>query len=260
MTGIQNMVAPVQTPIPRLLCYESAIQTMPIAVVVTDRDGNVECANESAEVFFEMGCTDLIGSSILELVCERNIGTAEEAAELTIAFEGALRWGATRAALPLTLKNGIQGKGKHFSLSVSAVRNPAAEVIGAVVTMAEIGAINKPAASVEAPQPQGNNRSSIFVRSGGKLVRVRLQELQWVEAMENYVLLQTLHEKLIVHTTMKTMEDVLSDKGYQRIHRSFIVRTADIERIEENQVMLNGAALPIGKSYRNKLLEGLTLI
>ena len=251
------MVTSLQSPTARLLCFESALQTMPIAVLVTDKEGNIECANESSELFFGVGSDELLGQSLLQMVGERSIGMVEDTAELTMALEGTLRWGATRAALPLTLKSELQSAGKHYSLTVSAVRNPATEVVGAVVTMAETGPC-KPLP--EAPQPLSPNRNSIFVRSAGRLVRVRLQELQWVEAMENYVQLQTTHEKLIVHATMKTMEDALSDKGYQRIHRSYIVRTADIERIEENQVVLNGAALPIGKSYRNKLLEGLTLI
>jgi DNA-binding LytR/AlgR family response regulator len=91
-------------------------------------------------------------------------------------------------------------------------------------------------------------------------VRVLLDELLWIEAMENYVQLQTTTDKFTVHATLKSMVDALEGKGYQRIHRSFLVKKEEIERIEENHVVVQGKLLPIGKSYRAQLLESLTLI
>jgi DNA-binding LytR/AlgR family response regulator len=106
----------------------------------------------------------------------------------------------------------------------------------------------------------GDQRKSIYVRHAGRYIRVLMEELLWVEAMENYVQLQTTKEKLVVHVTMKSIAEALASKGFRRIHRSFIVKLDAIESIEENHVIIEGVALPIGKSYRAALLDGLTLI
>jgi DNA-binding LytR/AlgR family response regulator len=109
-------------------------------------------------------------------------------------------------------------------------------------------------------EPTAEQRKSIFVRHSGRYIRVLIDELLWVEAMENYVQLQTTRDKLVVHVTMKSIAEALASKGFRRIHRSFIVKLEAIESIEENHVIIDGVALPIGKSYRAGLLAGLTLI
>ena len=104
----------------------------------------------------------------------------------------------------------------------------------------------------------------IFIKKNTSLVRLKYNDILWVEAMENYVIFTTYNEKFTVHYTMKSVEQKLPTKKFVRIHRSFIVNVGVIDFIEENLVYIKtnegSKALPIGKSYKDDLLNDLNLI
>lgn len=104
----------------------------------------------------------------------------------------------------------------------------------------------------------------IFIKKNSSLVRLKLSEILWVEALENYVVVNTGKEKHTIHFTMKAIENQLPGSTFKRVHRSFIVNVKKISSIEDNSILLRyttGSKLvPIGKSYREKLLKELRLI
>lgn len=90
----------------------------------------------------------------------------------------------------------------------------------------------------------------------GKFVRVNFGEINYVEAMQNYVCIQTSTEKLITYLSMKEVEEHLPAPDFARVHKSFIVHLPKVKSIEGNQVVLgNGTVVPIGLSYKTALLE-----
>ncbi len=104
----------------------------------------------------------------------------------------------------------------------------------------------------------------IFIKRGSTLVRLSYSDILFIEALENYVIVTTFHEKYTIHFTMKSIVDKLPSSIFKRVHRSFIVNINKIKGIEDNAVILTveeGAkVLPIGKSYRDKLLNEINLI
>lgn len=105
----------------------------------------------------------------------------------------------------------------------------------------------------------------IFIKKkNSTLVRLRYDEILWVEALENYVTVNTFKEKFTIHFTMKAIENKLPSNKFKRVHRSYIVNINQIEQIEDNNVIIkvdNGnKVIPIGKSYRDNLMDDLNLI
>lgn len=105
----------------------------------------------------------------------------------------------------------------------------------------------------------------IFIKKkNSTLVRLRYDEILWVEALENYVTVNTFKEKFTIHFTMKAIENKLPSGKFKRVHRSYIVNINQIEQIEDNNVIVkvdNGnKVIPIGKSYRDNLMDDLNLI
>ena len=105
----------------------------------------------------------------------------------------------------------------------------------------------------------------IFIKHRSSLVRMKYDDILWVEAMENYVVINTFNEKYTIHFTMRSIEDKLPMKRFMRIHRSFIVNLASISTIEDNadQIVTSEKAknsIPIGKSYKDGLLKALNVI
>lgn len=113
-------------------------------------------------------------------------------------------------------------------------------------------------------------RPEIFVKQEQRLMRVPTLDLQYVEALGDYVNLHTLRERLTVYGTMKDLETKLPGHDFARIHRKYIVRLDRIVAIETDSVMLDGGPgaapgrapirVPIGSSYKAGLLARLTVI
>ena len=104
----------------------------------------------------------------------------------------------------------------------------------------------------------------IFVKKGSSLVKVKYKDILWIEALENYVVINTLADKFTIHFTMKAIENQLPSPLFKRVHRSFIVNLKSIFSIEDNSVVIKltegRKVIPIGKSYRDQLLSDINLI
>ena len=109
---------------------------------------------------------------------------------------------------------------------------------------------------------EGDNE--IFIKKHTKLVRVRYDEILWIEALENYVMITTYNDKFTIHFTMKAIESKLPSNVFLRVHRSYIVNKSKIAVIEDNSIGIEYEDeikyIPIGKSYRDKLLGDINLI
>lgn len=105
----------------------------------------------------------------------------------------------------------------------------------------------------------------IFIKKkNSTLVRLRYDDILWVEALENYVTVNTYKEKFTIHFTMKAIENKLPMVKFKRVHRSYIVNIHRIEYIEDSNVVIKTESgtkiIPIGKSYRDALMDDLNLI
>ena len=102
----------------------------------------------------------------------------------------------------------------------------------------------------------------IFVKSNARLVKVKTNTILFVEALKDYVVINTAEARYTIHSTMKDIEKKLPHKEFQRIHRSFIVRIDKIVAIEQPSIIIEGGKkiLPIGGSYKEDLINRINLI
>ncbi len=104
----------------------------------------------------------------------------------------------------------------------------------------------------------------IFIKKNSSLVRIKYNDILWVEALENYVVINTTTDKFTIHFTMKSIENQLPMVKFKRVHRSFIVNVSRITSIEDNSVIIkmtdSKKVIPIGKSYRDRLLNEINLM
>ena len=107
-------------------------------------------------------------------------------------------------------------------------------------------------------------KDEIFIKKNSTLVRLRYDDILWVEALENYVIFNTFDDKYTIHFTMKAIEQKLPMEKFSRVHRSYIVNTGCIEVIEDNSVLIKThdgtKTIPIGKSYKDKLMGDINLM
>lgn len=104
----------------------------------------------------------------------------------------------------------------------------------------------------------------IFVRKDTALLKMNVKDIAYVEALENYIILNTTDRKFTLHFTMKGIENQLPSDLFLRIHRSFIVNKQLIKTIDESSVMLdlgtNLKTIPIGKSFRSVILNDIRVM
>jgi len=104
-----------------------------------------------------------------------------------------------------------------------------------------------------APAPQKSD--DIYLKIDSLLVRFNLQDILWIEAYGDYVKVKTEEKVYVVYATLKSVEDALPTSEFIRIHRSYIVRIDKIINIDATNLQIAKKILPIGSSYRKKLLE-----
>jgi two-component system response regulator LytT len=97
----------------------------------------------------------------------------------------------------------------------------------------------------------------IFVKSNSRLVKVRTKDIYFVEALKDYVVINTSNARYTIHSTMKDIERKLSPNEFIRVHRSFIVRIDKIVAIEQPNLILEDEKkpIPIGGSYKDELAK-----
>ncbi len=107
-------------------------------------------------------------------------------------------------------------------------------------------------------------REELFIKKNSALVRLRYEEILWIEALENYVIFTTFKDRYTIHFTMKSIEQRLPQSKFTRVHRSFIVNTSSIDVIEDNSIIIKteegNKSIPIGKSYKDKLMRDINII
>jgi DNA-binding LytR/AlgR family response regulator len=104
-----------------------------------------------------------------------------------------------------------------------------------------------------------NDEDYIFVKteSKGKLLKINLADIEYIEGMKNYVAIYRGGQKTLVYTNLKDLVNHLPARQFIRVHKSFIIPINRITGIEGNQILLKNvtAEILIGESYKSDLME-----
>ena len=104
------------------------------------------------------------------------------------------------------------------------------------------------------------DKEYIFVRSNSLLVKVKIKDIIYVQALGDYVNIFTNDNRLTVHITLKGMEEKLPSDKFYRLHRSYLTALHHIDNIEEGTAYIGKHPLPIGEQYKKELLRKINLI
>ncbi len=109
---------------------------------------------------------------------------------------------------------------------------------------------------------EGGGRDIMFVKSNSRLVKLKTSDIYFIEALKDYVVINTLNTRYTVHSTMKDIEAKLPEVDFIRVHRSFIVRLDKIVAIEQPNLIPDNdkKVIPTGGSYKDDLTKRLNLV
>ncbi|PCH88259.1 MAG: DNA-binding response regulator [Flavobacteriales bacterium] len=101
---------------------------------------------------------------------------------------------------------------------------------------------------------------SFYVKVSGSLVKLNESDILWIEALENYMTINTLKDKYIVHFTMKSLQDKLPADQFIRVHRSYIVRKDKIDSISDDEICIGEERIPVGRTFKKELNKSINLL
>lgn len=107
-----------------------------------------------------------------------------------------------------------------------------------------------------------DTKDYIFVKSNSRLIKLNTKEIYYIEALKDYVVINTLNSRYTIHSTMKDIEKKMPAADFIRVHRSFIVRIDKIASIDLPNLILENdkKVIPIGGSYKDDLVNRLNLV
>lgn len=95
----------------------------------------------------------------------------------------------------------------------------------------------------------------IFIKSDRKYVKIRFDDLYFIEGLKDYVIIHTAHGKYMTAMNVKTIHNKLPDEIFFRTSKSYIINIGHIKEIDGNDVIVVDNKIPIGRSYRDGFLE-----
>jgi two-component system, LytTR family, response regulator len=99
----------------------------------------------------------------------------------------------------------------------------------------------------------------IFIKTEYRIQKVDLSAILYIEALRDYIAIHMAAAKILSLESMKNMEEILPGSQFIRIHKSYIINREFIEFIERGRVVIHKEYLPIGETYREKVMNKLGL-
>ena len=97
-------------------------------------------------------------------------------------------------------------------------------------------------------------KDHVFINANYSLVRVRVQDITYIEGLKDYVkVFMTDGRQIMTRVPLKNMEEKLGTENFMRIHKSYIIALDKIESVQKAQVIISGRELPIGEIYKASL-------
>lgn len=96
---------------------------------------------------------------------------------------------------------------------------------------------------------------TIFIKDSKSIHQVSLEEIRYLESYGSYVKVHLECETIITLERLVNYESKLSEDGFIRIHKSYLVPIKRIKRIEGNELWIGDKTLPIGSVYRHNVID-----
>ena len=98
----------------------------------------------------------------------------------------------------------------------------------------------------------------LYFRANRKMVKVLFNEIMYIEGLNDYIKIITVHKVIITKHLLTSLEEMLPSKEFVRTHKSFIVAINKIESFNADAIEIGKKEIPIGRSYKfavNKILS-----
>jgi DNA-binding LytR/AlgR family response regulator len=89
-----------------------------------------------------------------------------------------------------------------------------------------------------------------FIKTDSKMQKVNFSDVLYVEGHSDYLGIVTEKERFMTIMNFKRLEEILPQKHFVRVHKSYMVALSKIEYVERYHIKIRDQSIPIGESYR----------
>jgi PAS domain S-box-containing protein len=248
--------------------YVNALVNVEEAILITDTECRITFLNPKAETITGFGNESAQGINLFKIIKFENeeyeIGNAD-------ALNRYMKQGEVLQIPQCNITMIRDYQVKKGSVTCSPIRDEKNQHLGYAVALTENVMTSTTQKNAEpktttpsepAISPLENQviQNSFFVKRGSMLVKVFLENIYWLQAMDNYVIIQTKEDQFVIHATMKDIETKLPNEKFMRVHRSYIIALDKVSVMDESAVVINEKTIPIGKSYKEVFMNRINLL
>jgi two-component system, LytTR family, response regulator len=99
------------------------------------------------------------------------------------------------------------------------------------------------------------SESFVYFRADRKMIKVMLDDILYIESMKDYIKIVTRNGVVITKQSISSVEAMLPEKQFVRVHRSYIVSLNKIKSFTNELMEIEKTEIPIGKLYRNEVMK-----
>jgi two-component system LytT family response regulator len=105
-----------------------------------------------------------------------------------------------------------------------------------------------------------SDKKYVFIKTNGTRIKIYINEILWIEALGDYLTINTSEKKYTIHSTMKSIENKLSPDKFIRVHRSFLISIDNINSIDDSVIVIGKQLIPVGATYKENLNKRLNFL
>lgn len=99
-----------------------------------------------------------------------------------------------------------------------------------------------------------------FIKDKEGLISISPEEIDYVEAFDNYAKVFSGNQSFIISHTLKSVEEKLTTYGFDRVHKSYLVNFSRISMISEGYIFFGENKVPIGRVYKTDFMSKISML
>lgn len=100
----------------------------------------------------------------------------------------------------------------------------------------------------------------MFVKADYENIKLNYTDILYIEGLKDYVKIYTTdHKYILTLISLIKLEQNLANKGFARIHRSYIINIKHVKSIQKNKVIIDDKRIPISESYKTAFFEKINI-
>lgn len=100
----------------------------------------------------------------------------------------------------------------------------------------------------------------VFIRHKSQHVSVERSDILWIEAQGDYATIHTTSSRYTVKKTLTSLEEQLPATNFKRVHRSYIVNMAKVDKIDEGNLISGDMLIPVSRAKKTEVLSFFKLL